>query len=126
MDGEFTTPDMIRSHHFSAILTALPEVHDWPASQWLQVLRTAAEQANLVPVGELSFSFQPTGVSAIVLLAESHVALHFWPEAGKVTIDIHVCDYQQDNYPKAQALSEVLALAISGQSYAWHYLFLSE
>jgi S-adenosylmethionine decarboxylase len=49
--------------------------------------------------------------------------LHFWPEEGKVTVDIHVCDYQQDNYEKAKTLSELLTLEIGDNSNnePWKY-----
>lgn len=78
-------------------------------------------------MGELAFEFAPQGVSAILLLAESHVALHVWPEEGKVSIDIHVCDYQQDNQAKAAHLAQLLSLQISGSPNqdAWKYVSIA-
>ncbi|MEB3336758.1 MAG: S-adenosylmethionine decarboxylase, partial [Leptolyngbyaceae bacterium] len=105
----------ITSHHLLAVLPVRAEVLTWQEAEFLQVLQDAVQAARLRPLGKLSFQFQPQGVSAIVLLEESHVALHFWPEQGRVTIDIHTCDYQEDNYPKAMALAERLTLALFGK-----------
>lgn len=115
---------VLRSHHLSAILAAAPEVYGWTEAEFLQVMKAAIQQATLSMVGELAFTFQPQGVSAVLLLEESHVALHFWPEKGKVTVDIHVCDYQQDNLGKAEKLAQALTQKITGQCDRdqWHCL----
>jgi S-adenosylmethionine decarboxylase len=39
-----------------------------------------------------------------VLLAESHLAVHTWPEIDAVTIDAYVCNLGADNTPRAHAL----------------------
>ena len=112
---------MIISHHFSAILTASQAIFDWTEADFITSLKTAANSAELTSVGELSFSFAPQGISAVLLLEESHVALHFWPEKGKVTIDIHVCDYQQSNQEKAKIIAKLLALQVSGDDSIEHW-----
>jgi spermidine synthase len=43
------------------------------------------------------------GVTGTVLLAESHLAIHTWPETGSVTIDVYVCNFSADNSGKAHA-----------------------
>jgi spermidine synthase len=49
---------------------------------------------------------QPGGVTGTVLLAESHLAIHTWPETGNVTIDVYVCNFSADNSGKARALMD--------------------
>lgn len=44
------------------------------------------------------------GVTGVVVLAESHLSVHTWPEAGYVTLDVYVCNYSGDNREKAEAL----------------------
>jgi S-adenosylmethionine decarboxylase len=44
------------------------------------------------------------GITGVVLLAESHCAIHTWPEKDAVTIDVYVCNYGQDNSDKARTL----------------------
>ncbi len=39
-----------------------------------------------------------------MLLAESHLALHTWPELQAVTLDVYVCNYSTDNSEKASRL----------------------
>lgn len=114
---------MIRSHQFSVILTASPAIFEWNEADFIKVLKIAVKSAELKSVGELSYSFQPQGISAILLLEESHVALHFWTEEGKVTIDIHVCDYHQDNRAKAEILAQELTWQFTGNSSTenWQY-----
>jgi S-adenosylmethionine decarboxylase proenzyme len=51
---------------------------------------------------------QPGGVTGVVLLAESHVAVHTWPEFGAVTLDVYVCNYSADNSGRAETLMDSL------------------
>ena len=38
-----------------------------------------------------SHRFQPQGVTAIAMLAESHISIHTWPEKGSAVCDIFTC-----------------------------------
>ena len=58
--------------------------------------QTAASGLTLVDdrwVKFPSYEGQPGGVTGTVLLAESHLAIHTWPETGSVTIDVYVCNF---------------------------------
>jgi S-adenosylmethionine decarboxylase len=46
----------------------------------------------------------PGGVTAAILLAESHVCLHTWPEQRAVTVDVYVCNFGADHSAKARGL----------------------
>ena len=60
---------------------------------------------GLQPVGELFHRFdEGGGVTGVVLLAESHLALHTWPELAAVTLDVYVCNLHADNSARAAAL----------------------
>ncbi|HLU01794.1 MAG TPA: adenosylmethionine decarboxylase, partial [Advenella sp.] len=48
------------------------------------------------------------GVTGMVLLAESHLSFHTWPEIDYVSLDVFVCNYTQDNSEKAAALFDAL------------------
>ncbi len=67
-----------------------------------EACRKAVEAAGLTIVGDKFFQFEPQGVTGTVLLAESHLAVHTWPEAGFVTVDVYVCNYTTDNTAKAE------------------------
>ena len=47
-----------------------------------------SEASGMNIVGDRFFQFEPQGVTGTVLLAESHLAIHTWPEHGFVTIDV--------------------------------------
>jgi len=60
---------------------------------------------GLTPVGELFHRFPPPGgVTGVVLLAESHLAVHTWPELAAVTLDVYVCNLGADNTHRAEDL----------------------
>ena len=72
----------------------------------------AVALSGLSGVAELMHRFGPadgqSGITGVVLLAESHLAIHTWPELGAVTLDVYVCNYGGDNSEKAKALLDVL------------------
>jgi S-adenosylmethionine decarboxylase len=56
-----------------------------------QIMVRAAEIAN-VQVWAISFHrFIPNGVSGVVVISESHLSVHTWPEQGYVALDIYTC-----------------------------------
>jgi spermidine synthase/S-adenosylmethionine decarboxylase len=74
----------------------------------------ACQRHGLTVVGRLFHAFQDkhgqaAGVTGTVVLAESHLAVHTWPEIASVTLDVYVCNFSGDNSHQAQALfSEVI------------------
>jgi len=54
-------------------------------------VRAATELSGATIVGETYHHFEPQGVSASVLIAESHVSLHTWPEVGYAAADFYTC-----------------------------------
>ena len=71
------------------------------ASSLRMLCMNAATASGLNVVGDVFHQFQPQGVTGTVLLAESHLAIHTWPEEGFVTVDVYVCNYLADNTQKA-------------------------
>ena len=63
-------------------------------------------QSGLTEVGKAFVQFPQAGVTGTVLLAESHVAIHTWPEKDYLTLDVFVCNVTQDNTDRARALFE--------------------
>lgn len=68
-------------------------------------------RAGLTVLGDLFHEFPdgkgaPTGggVTGCVVLAESHLAMHTWPELGSVTLDVYVCNFTQNNDAKARGV----------------------
>ncbi|MCM1983113.1 adenosylmethionine decarboxylase [Lyngbya confervoides] len=71
-------------------------------------LRKAALIAKSTLLGELSHKFDPQGVTALVLLAESHISIHTWPEAGYAAVDVFTCG----EHTLPEEASEYIALAL--------------
>ncbi|MBU0750895.1 MAG: adenosylmethionine decarboxylase [Gammaproteobacteria bacterium] len=53
------------------------------------------------------------GATGAVVLAESHLAVHTWPELDAATLDIYVCNFSQDNRAAAEAAYAALHAAFS-------------
>ncbi|MBR7799125.1 polyamine aminopropyltransferase [Undibacterium fentianense] len=75
--------------------------------------RAMASEAGLTIVGEKFYPFKhadgaPAGVTGALLLAESHIAIHTWPERRTVTLDIYVCNFEKDNSDKARIILQQL------------------
>ena len=70
--------------------------------------------AGLTSVGSLFHRFADGGgVTGMVVLAESHLSVHTWPEAGYVALDVYVCNYSGDNRVRAQQLFDGLQAAFN-------------
>jgi S-adenosylmethionine decarboxylase len=59
-------------------------------------LREAATLAKSTLLQEISHRFLPHGLTALALLAESHIAIHTWPEHRFAAIDIFTCGPEVD------------------------------
>ena len=54
-------------------------------------LNNSAKLANATVLNLISNKFEPYGVTAIALLAESHLSIHTWPESNYSAVDIFTC-----------------------------------
>ena len=108
------------------------------------VCTAAVAAAGLVQVNRLFHTFAPgrdalapgrdalapgrdalapgSGITGVVLLAESHLAVHTWPELASVTLDVYVCNYGGDNSLKAQALFDALCKQFDATGVQSHAL----
>jgi len=56
-----------------------------------ELLETAALKAGATIIESFFHQFNPHGVSGIVVIAESHLSIHTWPEFGFAAVDIFTC-----------------------------------
>jgi S-adenosylmethionine decarboxylase len=66
-----------------ALLNNLPVIRD--------IMISAANEAGVTILGESFHQFSPQGVSGILVIAESHISMHTWPEHGYAAADIFTC-----------------------------------
>ena len=71
-------------------------------------LNKAAKLAKASVLNLISKKFEPQGVTAIALLAESHMSIHTWPESNYAAVDIFTCG--QNMLPKLASQSFIEAL----------------
>lgn len=105
MQGLHLTADIKRCQCDPAWLTDAQRLLAWCVQ--------AATTAGLQPVNQLAHTFAatpdgPGGVTAAVLLAESHLCVHTWPEQASATLDVYVCNFGADHSAKAQHLLDAL------------------
>ncbi|MBS1198927.1 MAG: speD [Proteobacteria bacterium] len=72
---------------------------------------SACQRNDVKVVGRFFHQFtdacgRPAGVTGAVVLAESHLAIHTWPEIGGVTLDVYVCNFSADNSQAARSLCD--------------------
>ena len=106
-------------------LHIIADLYNCPKSDYLtsaaalrQRCIKACETAGLSVLGEHFVQFgsfdqiQAGGATGAVVLAESHLAIHTWPERGGATLDIYVCNVTADNSPRAEHLYTLLMAAL--------------
>ncbi len=78
-------------------ITCLLELYDCPPDildnrELIEkALRNAVDSAQATLLEQVSKQFTPQGVTALGILAESHISIHTWPEHGYAAIDIFTC-----------------------------------
>ena len=71
-------------------------------------LNKSAKLAKATVLNLISNKFEPQGVTAIALLAESHISIHTWPESNYSAVDIFTCGKHMLPELASQYLIEVL------------------
>ena len=72
------------------------------------ILSRASKLANATILNLMSNKFEPQGVTAIALLAESHISIHTWPESNYSAVDIFTCGQNMLPEVASQYLIEAL------------------
>ena len=70
----------------------------------------AAKIANATVLNLISNKFEPQGVTAIALLAESHLSIHTWPESHYSAVDIFTCGNNMNPERASKYLIEVFLI----------------
>jgi len=56
-----------------------------------KLMMEAALECGATVVQKCFHMFNPYGVSGVVIIAESHLAIHTWPELGYAAVDLFTC-----------------------------------
>lgn len=74
-----------------------------------QAMLDAAIECGAVVLGDSFHRFSPQGVSGVVIIAESHLSIHTWPEYGYAAVDVFTCGTTVQPDKAAKVLIEKLA-----------------
>ena len=72
------------------------------------VMVEAAKVARCTVIKDVFHKFSPHGVSGVVVVSESHLAIHTWPEFGYAAVDLFTCGDQGDPWLAYQFLAKGL------------------
>ena len=95
--GELVDPEQDGEEHQPAgqhLLVDLRNVeYDFLASEdrLSQAMVDVVQESKLTLLSYHCHSLQPTGVSCVGVLLESHISFHTWPEEGVITLDLFTC-----------------------------------
>ncbi len=104
---------------YSAGISYLLELYDCPPEilddqvHIEAAIREAVDHANATLLELVTRRFAPQGVTALALLAESHISIHTWPELGYAAADIFTCG----NKAMPQRAAEYLAHALGSRRH---------
>ncbi len=73
-----------------------------------RIMAQAAEVAGATVLKTAFQNFNPQGVSGVVVIAESHLTIHSWPEYGYAAVDIFTCGTKVDPWKAASFLKQEL------------------
>ena len=68
----------------------------------------AAKAARATVMESAFYRFQPQGVSGTVILAESHLSIHTWPEKGYAAMDFYTCGEHTDPWAACEHAAKML------------------
>lgn len=71
-------------------------------------MKRAALECGATIVSSTFQTFNPHGVSGVIVIAESHLAIHTWPEYGYAAVDVFTCGETVDPAVANEALKEYL------------------
>ncbi|PTY06696.1 adenosylmethionine decarboxylase [Verrucomicrobia bacterium LW23] len=72
-------------------------------------LLEAVRRSGATIITHVFHQFSPQGITGVVVIAESHVAIHTWPEHGYAAVDIFTCSPTIRPEPVQECLREAFA-----------------
>ena len=75
----------------------------------IEFLMVKAALATGCEVREVAFhKFSPQGVSGVVIISESHLTIHTWPELGYASVDVYTCGQRVNPLDACEYLAKYL------------------
>ena len=74
----------------------------------METLVKASDAVGSTIVQKVTHKFTPVGVSVIIILAETHMSIHTWPEHGYAAVDVFFCSEGKDPYIALKIIRDAL------------------
>lgn len=81
---------MLGKHIIAEVYFENPEILN-DDIKLVKAMEEASIKGGMTVITSSSHKFSPHGATAIVMLSESHVSIHTWPEYGYAALDIYTC-----------------------------------
>ena len=105
----------VNARHILIELHGCPADHLNDADAIQHAMTDAAVAAGATVIATNFHRFSPLGVSGVVLIAESHLTIHTWPERGYAAVDVFTCGASVDPWQAYASLKAALGAA-SGEA----------
>jgi S-adenosylmethionine decarboxylase len=123
MQGLHLTADLHRCRCDPVWLTQAQTLGQYCTETVAEVgLQSVAQLFHTFPTAVNAPADSPGGITATLLLSESHLCIHTWPELTAVTLDVYVCNFGADHSAKALALVDRLIALFQPESTEQHRL----
>jgi len=73
-----------------------------------QYMNEAVRESGATIVRSVFHRYAPQGVSGVVVIAESHISIHTWPEYGYAAVDFFTCGETADPYKAFEYMKKML------------------
>ncbi|NPA57938.1 MAG: S-adenosylmethionine decarboxylase [Aquificae bacterium] len=73
-----------------------------------ELLEGAVKYAGLSKLSSHFHQFYPHGATGVILLEESHISIHTWPEHGYAAIDVYTCGGKEKTFKAMEYILKVL------------------
>jgi len=74
-------------------------------------MKMAAEAGGATIIDSTFHRFSPYGVTGVIAIKESHLAIHTWPEYGYAAVDLFTCGDSVDSWKAYESLKSALEAA---------------
>ena len=72
------------------------------------IMKEAVRKSGATMVDAVFHQYNPQGLSGVVVIAESHISIHTWPEYNFASVDCYTCGTHADPWKAVEYLKEAL------------------
>ncbi len=101
----------VRGRHLLVEFSGCPPERIATVERLRPVMVDAVERCGATALSWAFHQFEPVGATGVVLLAESHLAFHSWPEDGYLAMDVFTCGDAMDPRVAVEAVAEAVGAA---------------